>query len=181
MATTFPRLRHILLLGVDLDWRVYVPGAILGLLVGVYFWRAPLRLRQGKLLRREAKAHRPVRHYERWLCFTAALAWTAGVAHLFNVGTYSPFPLAFAAVLGGFFICAGLGLWWLTLWARQKNARAGQFGVGSLFFLTVFAAIFFGTVRWVVVQPSPQLSHPDSVGFFCTVALICLVGQRRLA
>ena len=58
--------------------------------------------------------------------------------------TQCEFSFAFATVLGGFLACGGLGLWWLTLWARQKDGRLGQFGIGSLLFLMVFAATFLG-------------------------------------
>jgi len=63
----------------------------------------------------------------------------------------------------------------LTLWARQRDARLGQFGIGSLLLLTVFVAIFLGTVRWIVVQALEHWPQSDSIGVFCIFALICLV------
>jgi hypothetical protein len=115
---------------------------------------------------------RPVDPFgRRWFRFLAGLAWTAAVASIFSLRTRCPFLFAFAAVLGGFFVYGGLGLWWLTLWARQKDARPGQFGIGSLLFLMVFAALFFGTVRWIV-DLGPQANDAEA---FCICALACLV------
>ena len=108
---------------------------------------------------------------ERWFRFLVGLGWTATVASVFSRSTYCPFPFAFNAVLGCFLVGGGLGLWWLTLWARQKNARLGQFGIGSLLFLLVFAALFFGTVRWIV-DLGPQADNAEA---FCICALVCLV------
>ena len=108
---------------------------------------------------------------QRWFRFLVGLGWTATVASVFSLSTYCPFLFAFNAVLGCFLVGGGLGLWWLTLWARQKNARLGQFGIGSLLFLLVFAALFFGTVRWIV-DLGPQA---DNAVAFCVCALICVV------
>ena len=110
-----------------------------------------------------------------WFRFLAGLAYTAFIANFFSACTDCTYPFAFAAVLGIFFVCGGLGLWWLTLWARQKDARRGQFGIGSLLFLTVFVAMFFGIVRWIVVRSSQQWPQADSIGVFCIVAVICLL------
>lgn len=169
-----PRGPKLVLGGIDVDWR-FLPGAVLGFLAGVYCWRASLRWWKRKRLRSKPMAHAPISRRERWFGFLAGLLWTAAVAACLSLGTQCPFPFAFVTVLGGFLVCGGLGLWWLTLWARQKNGRLGQFGIGSLLFLTLFAAIFLGTVRWIVVQALHQSPRADSAGLFCIVALICLV------
>jgi hypothetical protein len=97
------------------------------------------------------------------------------VAACLTLATKCEFSFAFATLLGGFLACGGLGLWWLTLWARQKDGRLGQFGIGSLLFLTVFAAMFFGTVRWIVVQISLPSHQADNAELFSKVALISLI------
>lgn len=70
--------------------------------------------------------------------------------------TSSRFPWVFASVLGGALLCSGLVLTWLTLWASRPDSRLGQFGIGSFLFLGVFVALFFGTVRWIVIESSKQ-------------------------
>jgi hypothetical protein len=170
MAVVYPpRGSQLMLGGIDLDWR-YLPGATLGFLVGVYSWRASMRVATDNDAKCQPEAHAPTSHRQRWYRFLAGLAWATAVASLLSRGTQCTFPFAFAAVLGGSFVCGGLGLWWLTLWARQKDGRLGQFGVGSLLFLMVYAAIFFGTVRWIVAL-RPQA---DNIETFCICALVCL-------
>jgi hypothetical protein len=117
---------------------------------------------------------KPTSRDDLWYRFLAGLAYTGLVASLLSTSTRCAFFFTFAAVFSGFLVCGGLGLWWLTLWARQKDARPGQFGIGSLLFLMVFGAIFCGTVRWIVVRVAEQQSQPESAGLFCIVALICL-------
>ena len=89
---------------------------------------------------------------ELWSRFLVGLAYTALVAGELSDYTKSAFSFAFAAIFTGFLLCGGLGLWWLTLRLRLKRCAVGQFGIGSLLFLMVFGAIFFGTVRWIVVR-----------------------------
>jgi len=125
-------------------------------------------------LRRQAEAGIRTGHRWLWLKFFAGLAYTALVANVLSIGTHCTFAVAFAAVLGSFAIYGGLGIWWLALWARQRDARFGQFGIGSLLLLMVFAAIFLGMVRWIAVKVSEQSPQDDSVGVFCMVALACL-------
>ncbi len=110
-----------------------------------------------------------------WLRFLTGLVYTAFIANFFSLGTDSTFFFAFVAVLGIFVIYSGLGIWWLTLWAKQKDARPGQFGIGSLLLVTVWVAIFLNTVRWIVVRASEQSHEAFGVDAFCKVALICLV------
>jgi hypothetical protein len=113
---------------------------------------------------------------ELWFRFLAGLAWLAFVAFALAVATSASYPLVFAGVLGGVVVCSSLGLTWLTLWARRKDSRLGQFGIGSLLFLTVYAALFFGTVRWILVRFAAQANRsPNSGEAFLIVAAICLV------
>lgn len=109
-----------------------------------------------------------------WFHFLVGLAYAAFLAGVFSSCTDSSFPFAFAAVLGSFIIYGGLGIWWLTLWARQRDARFGQFGIGSLLLLMVFVAMFLGSVRWIVVRISEQSRRADAVAAFWGVAWIYL-------
>ena len=118
--------------------------------------------------------HGPTGRAELWSRFLVGLAYTALVAGELSDYTKCAFSFAFAAIFTGFLLCGGLGLWWLTLRLRLKDARWGQFGIGSLLFLMVFGAVFFGTVRWIVVRVLEQRPQADSVGLYCTVAWICL-------
>lgn len=131
--------------------------------------------RAEKEVRRQAEADPRTVHRRLWFRFLTGLAYTALIANVFSVCTNCTYPFAFVAVLGSFFLYGGLGLWWLTLWARQRDARPGQFGVGSLLLLMVFAAMFLGTVRWIVVQVSQQWPQSDGIGVFCIFAVICLL------
>ena len=125
-------------------------------------------------LKRRAEADTPIIPRRLWLKFFAGLAYAAFVANVLSISTHCTLPFAFAAVLGSLAIYACLGIWWLTLWARQRDARLGQFGIGSLLLLMVFVAIFLGMVRWIAVQVLEQSPQADSVGVFCMVALACL-------
>jgi hypothetical protein len=64
--------------------------------------------------------------------------------------------LAFAA-LGS---C--LAIVWLTLWAVRDRSRLGQFTVGSLLFLAIFVAMFFGAARYLADQASRSVHHEPS-------------------
>jgi hypothetical protein len=101
------------------------------------------------------------------------MAYAAALANIFGAATHCTFPFAFASILGMFVICGVLGLWWLTRCARQKDSRRGQFGIGSLLLLTVFAAMFLGTVRWIVLRVEEKQPLPDSLGAFCVIAVVC--------
>ena len=127
-----------------------------------------------KKVKSQAEADTRIVPRRLWLKFLAGLAYTAFVANALSISTHCTFSFAFTAVLGSFAIYGGLGIWWLTLWARQRDARLGQFGIGSLLLLMVFVAIFLGIVRWIAVQVSEQSPQADSVGVFCIVALACL-------
>jgi len=67
--------------------------------------------------------------------------------------------------------CTALGLLWLTLWARMKNARLGQFGIASMLFLTAFASMFFSAVRWFALAHQPNPTGQIAPGQFIAYSL----------
>lgn len=90
-----------------------------------------------------------------WRRFLLGMLWLAMIASgltLLNEGTLSgwPFSTMYAATICAALVTAGLALLWLTLWAKNDKARAGQFAISSLFFLVTFAALYFAGIRWVV-------------------------------
>jgi hypothetical protein len=157
--------------------RRHSPEATPLFLGGVSSRRASTCAAAGEEVQRQVRACEPTSRRRLWLHFLAGLAYTALVATFFSGCTQCAFPFVFTAVLSGFFVCGGLGLWWLKLRVTKKDARLGQFSVGSLLFLMAFVAMFFGTVRWIVVRVSQQEQglQADSVTLFCIFAPICLV------
>lgn len=88
----------------------------------------------------------------RFTRFLFGLVYLAFISSMIAQGTRQPFWVIFAVVFSGAVFTCGLALWWLTLWALRKDARWGQFGLGSLLFLTAFVAIYFSAVRWLVTM-----------------------------
>ncbi len=84
-----------------------------------------------------------------WMQFFVGLFYFSGLTTVVCEITRLPFFLVLPGLLAAVAVCAGLALTWATLWARRDDGRLGQFGIGSLLFLTVFAALFFGLVRWI--------------------------------
>ncbi|MBN2474919.1 MAG: hypothetical protein JXB62_09955 [Pirellulales bacterium] len=104
------------------------------------------------------------------------LAYLALVAAMLRSTTGHSFLVVLPAVIGGALFCSGLALAWLTLWAVRNDGRLGQFGLGSLFFLTVFAALYFGLVRWLVVAVERgSAARTGDGGRFLSTAVLCLV------
>jgi uncharacterized membrane protein len=85
-----------------------------------------------------------------------------------------PFWLVLIAVLCFAVASCALAIWWLALWATQKDARPGQFGIGSLLFLAAFVAIYCGAVRWIVTL-MPSSTPASESRDFCSVAVIMLI------
>ena len=115
---------------------------------------------------------RPTSRRRLWFQFLAGLFYLAIVSVILCVATGRPFAVIMAAVVVTSLLCSGLVLLWLTLWAVRKDSRLGQFGIGSLFFLTVFVALYFSAVRWVVqeIERNPtELKHLE--GTFPPVAI----------
>lgn len=98
-----------------------------------------------------------------WFCL---LAWPASL--LLDIPFWKVLPVLF----GGSVAVGGLALWWLALWARRKETRPGQFGVGSLMFLTLFAALYLGAVRGLLTL-APDA--PAGIWVFLLTALFGLL------
>jgi hypothetical protein len=132
--------------------------------------------------KRPSRAAEPSSRRRLWFRFVAGLAYSALVAFPLCLATQCAFPLVLASVVGVFLVCGGLGVWWMTLWARQKDARLGQFTVGSMLFLMVYVAIFFGTLRWTVDRVSLQFPRSDDADIlrwvFVMWPLLALVSAR---
>jgi len=87
-----------------------------------------------------------------------------------------PFAWVFLGVVVGALSLSALALTWATLWARRRDSRLGQFGIASLFFLTVFVAVFFAAVRWItdrIATDAPRGVGGDTL--FGSVAITCLM------
>ena len=110
-----------------------------------------------------------------WLQFFLGLLYLGVVAGLLSIATWHPFVVVLVAVIGGALSCSILALTWLTLWAVRRDSRIGQYGIGSLLFLTVFVALYFGLVRWTAdaigQNPHVQVSREEVL---TSVALMCL-------
>lgn len=87
-----------------------------------------------------------------WLNFIKGSAYLAGVSFLASSILRYPFAPTFAAVAAGTLSCSAVALVWITLWAQRRESRLGQFGIGSLLFLTLFVAVFCATVRFCATR-----------------------------
>ena len=107
----------------------------------------------------------------------AGLAYLVFLASVFGGVARVSFLWTFLALLAGTAFCTTLALGWLTRSAVRGDGRKGQFGLGSLFFLTTFAAVYFGAVRWVVVHLAPLSPGRSNhgLGLFVIVGTVCLM------
>lgn len=85
-----------------------------------------------------------------WLAFIAG-----GLAGLSGY----PFVIVYAATVCASLVAVGVGLAWLTSWAMNRKARRGQFGIGSLFYLTTLAAMYLAVIRWLVIQVEARAQY----------------------
>ncbi|HYW79615.1 MAG TPA: hypothetical protein VE890_08560 [Thermoguttaceae bacterium] len=102
-----------------------------------------------------------------WGQFFVGLVYFSLLAAIVSEITEHPYVFVWFGLLAAVAICAGLALTWATLWALRDDGRLGQFGIGSLLFLTVFAAMFFGLVRWLddaIERTAPTL-HDQGLQF----------------
>ncbi len=113
----------------------------------------------------------------RLLRFLGGLAYLLVVTVVFGIATGAGFVPTLLAVLAGAAFCTTLALIWLTRWALRDDTRSRQFGLGSLFFLTTFAAVYFGFVRWLVVHATPMGAafSKETGKLFLVVGVISLV------
>ncbi len=110
-----------------------------------------------------------------WWQFLAGVFYLAVVAACLSGATRHHFLLMLLAVVGGAIFCSSLALLWLTLWALRKESRLGQFGLGSLFLLTLFVALYAGLVRWLAVAIGQDRAQTGGDGeLFVQIAVVCL-------
>lgn len=83
------------------------------------------------------------------------------------------FVFMYAATLTAGLVCAGLALAWMYCWATNERAKQRQFGIGSLLFLTTFAAMYFAGIRWAVVQTEAQVGQRLPWGGIIGVGIGC--------
>jgi hypothetical protein len=81
--------------------------------------------------------------------------------------------VAYLAVLAGAALATVVGLTWLTLWARRKDSRMGQFQIGSLFFLTALLAMLLGTARWTIGRMGTE-RYPLGDAFALLAVVTCV-------
>ena len=79
------------------------------------------------------------------------LTWLFCIAGPLSVVLRAPFWVVLLAVFSGTVFVGGLAIWWLTLWALRKDSRRGQFGLGSLLFLTLFVSLYLGSIRGLMM------------------------------
>jgi hypothetical protein len=82
--------------------------------------------------------------------FLVGLFYLGLVAQMLSIAIQQPFWVTLSAVLCGAVFTSGLAIWWLTRWALRKDARPGQFTIGSLMFLTAFVALYFSAISSLV-------------------------------
>jgi hypothetical protein len=107
--------------------------------------------------------------------FFGGLAWLCLLAFVLSAVLQASF---WAVLLGLFLVMllvGGLAFWWLTLWALRKDGRLGQFGIGSLLFLTLFVAIYLSAVRWLITM------LPGAPVQGCSFLIVALIGLVPVA
>ena len=110
--------------------------------------------------------------------FVVGLGYFSALAAVVWGMTGYPYWLVWLGVFAAYAVSAGLMLTWLTLWARRDDGRLGQFSVGSLLLLTVFAAMFFGLVRWLddaTTRFYPVLAQGSHFGSIAINVLLALL------
>jgi hypothetical protein len=113
--------------------------------------------------------------WRRWFWFFAGLGYLAVVALAVTAMTEAPYLLVFPGLVAGALFCGNLVLLWMTLWARRKDSRLGQFTIGSMLFLMTFTAFFFGFVRWLTTRALQRWPSPNATEPFVVIAIMCLV------
>lgn len=121
---------------------------------------------------------KPTSRARLWTRFFGGLLWLALLAGGLAAMSDYPFMIVYPATVGASLVAAGVGLAWLTQWAMNRKARKGQFGIGSLFYVTTLAAMYLAAIRWVVVQIEARmqdtLDWPGvmTVGLFTTFVMV---------
>jgi hypothetical protein len=110
-----------------------------------------------------------------WLRFFVGSSYLACIAAVFVAITGSSFLWMVSAVFPGAILVGILALAWLTGWAQRADSRLGQFGIPSLLFLTLFVAIFFSIVRWLVVNLRGPTAGVNDTPVTIAIASVCLL------
>lgn len=123
---------------------------------------------------KEANGHGPPFHVSLFRLL-AGSAYLALVAGMFSGITGTPFVPVLLAVLAGAVFCTGLSLGLIARWAVRGGGRRGQFSLATMLLVTTLAAIYFGVVRWLVVNSRPSMvdgSH--GLAEFGIIGAVCL-------
>jgi hypothetical protein len=112
-----------------------------------------------------------------WLRFSTGIIYLALISTFLSLGLQYSFIFTFAVVLGGTLVCSALALTWITLWAQRRDSQLGQFGIGSLMFLTLFAAIFCAVVRSITsrLMELHAVTQADDLQILAAVGAVTIV------
>ena len=107
------------------------------------------------------------------LRFLGGVLYLAAIAAMFSAATGSGFvPMFLAVACGALFVC-GLALVWAFGAPFREDIRPRQFGISSLLFLTVYVSLYFGVVRWLVINsPDAEDELPFIAGFCLVLTLV---------
>jgi hypothetical protein len=105
----------------------------------------------------------------------AGSAYLAGTAAIIGGVTGNPFGLMLLAVVSVAAVSVFLILLWMTLWARRKESRLGQFTVGSLLFLMALVSLYFACSSWVATEMLSVRAVQSRAEGMLAGCVICLV------
>lgn len=120
---------------------------------------------------------KPPSGFRLWGGVPAALIYLAWIAGVLDILTGISYGWVLAALVALAVCYPAMPLLWLTLWARRRDSRLGQFTVGSLLFSMLFLSVFLSFVGWVASSPGGQLrlQEPGSSEAFLFSAIICII------
>jgi hypothetical protein len=115
-----------------------------------------------------------------WLQFIAGMLYLAMISLVLSVVLRYTFLSTYASVLGVTLLSSILALVWITRWAERRDSKLGQFGIGSLLFLMLFAAIFCSILRVIIarmdeierIDESHRLAVIAALGAFIAVVIL---------
>ena len=117
---------------------------------------------------------KPPNRFRLWAGVPALVGYLAVAAIPLTALTDIAYTNVLAAMVCLAIVTSSTALTWLILWARRKDSRLGQFTVGSLLFLMLFASLYFSFCRWVAahIALGVEMESGDSL---LVAALACLV------
>lgn len=126
--------------------------------------------------------YQPTSRLVLWRRFLLGMFWLAVIAAGGSTIAECGFLTAYLVVICGALFSGALCLAWLIRWTLNENARAGQFGIASLFFLMTLLAVYFAAVRFLLVHAGPPGGQPPPAAlivvptaFTCLLAAICSI------